>query len=60
MIGTSPLFRLKDVKELIIIGFTISGLPNSVLAVLSLPEMVEAVVRKHPELKSVEGMDKTV
>ena len=50
-IGTSPLLRLKDTPNYIIAGLCMVGFASSAITIPVLPEMLDQIVLKYPNLK---------
>ena len=50
-IGTSPLLRLKDTPNYIITGLCLVGFAASAITIPVLPEMLDQIVLKYPNLK---------
>ena len=50
-IGTSPLLRLKDTPNYIIAGLCLVGFASSAITIPVLPEMLDQIVLKYPNLK---------
>ena len=50
-IGTSPLLRLKDTPNYIITGLCLVGFASSAITIPVLPEMLDQIVLKYPNLK---------
>ena len=51
MIGTSPLLNLKDTPNYIITGLCLVGFASSAITIPVLPEMLDQITKKYPNLE---------
>ena len=57
LIGTSPMFRIRDSPKIVFSGLCLLGLSASAITIPVLPEMLDSIVQKWPQLENTKELN---